>query len=410
MSGIFGFVSVSLIFGISLAHASEVQSDTSRPNGQTGVDVTVRARPQSTAPAVKDLEIGTPLRTVPAKAPGWVHIVRPTTGWIPADTFSPEFPGEAPLRALGPSDPQEKPRRRHRRIVTGARGANSSDPSSETSDPSATAQGSVSQERSDSDLMLEALTAERGDTPNAGRIARVVAQTAMETKKNQEKEKSALPSLWKDPFVDDSVPPAVVKLRGRTRGTSAPAENDTTTVASLDRQPLDSRARREIARARAEAAAARTDAEVARAEAARVKEELARRAASGGGFAGKEGALAARAGCADSVAVPRRALVGRGAGWRDATLTEGGHTGGGARKPKEHFQALNATAPRAPRNAGASKPIAVAEAPSAEPPPFAPPTPPAPAPVASAQPTSASNDSWSRGILVVPITPLKRSH
>ncbi len=420
MSGIFGFVSVSLIVGISLAHASEVRSDVTRPNGQTGVDVTVRSRPQLTAPPVKDLEMGTPVRTAPAKAPGWIRIVKPTGGWIPADTFAPEFPGDAPLRDIGPGETQDRPHRRHRRSLTAGRATNASESASDASDPLAAAQASRSSERSDSDLMLEALTAERGDTPNAGRIARVVAQTAMETKKNQEKEKAVLPSLWKDPFVDDSVPPAVVRLRGGKRAPSdlSPA-NEVLSVASsassaqsasLERSPLDLRgARREIARARAEAAAARTDAEVARAEAARVKAELAHQGATDG-TTRKEGALALRAGCVDSVAAPRRALIGRAAAWRDAALTEGGHAGG-ARKPKERLQALNTT-PKTPRSASrnASVSAPVAEPPAAEPPPAAAPPPIAPTSVASAQPSSAGSDSWARGILVVPITPLKRSH
>ena len=421
MSGIFGFVSVSLIFGISLAHASEVRSDATRPNGQTGVDVTVRSRPQLTAPPVKDLEMGTPVRTAPAKAPGWIRIVKPTGGWIPADTFAPEFPGDAPLRDIGPGETQDRPHRRHRRSLTAGRVTNASESAAATSDPLAAPQAPQSSERSDSDLMLEALTAERGDTPNAGRIARVVAQTAIETKKNQEKEKAVLPSLWKDPFVDDSVPPAVVRLRGGKRAPSnVLTTNEVLSVASSaqsaqsEKGPLDLRgARREIARARAEAAAARTDAEVARAEAARVKAELAHQGATDG-TARKEGALALRAGCVDSVAAPRRALIGRAAAWRDAALTEGGHAGG-ARKPKERLQALNTT-PNTPRNAPrngsliASANAPVAEPPAAEPPPAAAPPPIAPTSVASAQPSSAGSDSWARGILVVPITPLKRSH
>jgi hypothetical protein len=428
MSGNFGLVTVLFFCGISLGHAAEL----ARSNGHITVDVTVRARPETNAPGITDLPVGTPVRIAPAKVEGWIRIVKPWTGWIPGETFS-AVSSEAAARdsSKGQTDQDQESesqraerRRRHRAAATPL-AARSSGMSAQNADPfpEPAPARPAREERSESDLMLAALTATRGETPNAARIARVVTEATIETKRNQEQEKAAVTqSVWKDPFAEDSDPPAVVrprKWRGARKLALATAIEP---VASGDPEANELRAaRRELARARAEAANARMDADQARAAAARAQAELA-----------KSGNGTGRDGCAPAVATPRRrSLIGRAGGWREAALDEaGGRSPERVRKPTG-FQApetgrtfVNRVANRTKAAAFTSNrpPIPGAErrsgGTSAVPPPSDAPVPassvPPPGSAAAVPPAQAAaspaNGSWTRGILVVPITPLKRSN
>jgi hypothetical protein len=139
-------------------------------------------------------------------------------------------------------------------------------------------------ERSEADLMMDALTAERGEPPSAGRIKRLVAAASAEARRR----KVSAPRLvtyWRDPFADD--PNRPIPLRPQV-------------VMAMQLAA----ARREAAHARAEAAAARVDAAAARAEVVRTRNELA--AARGGTRRGGE---TDRSGCAQ----PTRVNVAFGA-------------------------------------------------------------------------------------------------
>lgn len=276
--------------------------------------------------------------------------------------------------------------------------------------------------------MFEALTAARGESPNAARIARVVEQTSLETKRNQEKA-SVLPYVWKDPFAEDSAPPVVVQPRrskgGRSFASVAPAA-EWATPSDSPSSELEA-ARRATVQARAEAASARAEAVAARAVAARAKKELSR-----------QEAVAARAGCADALAPNHRPPpLPRKEGWAEGSLHDASGAPDRARRSSPRAETLIATArPSAKTRVGGpsddrtlrtlrTSGTSVDQGPGTRPKgseidavaglaPSQAPTrasggavtgPPTPT-VASPQ---AKNGTWTRGILVVPITPINGS-
>ncbi|MES1172385.1 MAG: hypothetical protein ABUL77_04035, partial [Bacteroidota bacterium] len=127
---------------------------------------------------------------------------------------------------------------------------------------------------SESDLMLEALKATRGESPNSARIERVAAEVRSETKRKRSAETKAL-LVWKDPFAED--PDRSIPVQPRAVREAAATEAD-------DGAARDGRARRDLvralARARAETAVAQASAAAARAEAAKAKATAARVEAS----------------------------------------------------------------------------------------------------------------------------------
>ncbi|MEO8212788.1 MAG: hypothetical protein ABI560_06335, partial [Myxococcales bacterium] len=95
------FVSVALFCAMLLARVVHAQVDNLQPSppiarprhsqaprGEIAVDVTVRTLPQLVALGIKDLPAGTSVRTVPSRALGWIRIVEPVRGWIPAETYA----------------------------------------------------------------------------------------------------------------------------------------------------------------------------------------------------------------------------------------------------------------------------------------------------------------------------------
>ena len=142
---------------------------------------------------------------------------------------------------------------------------------------------------SETDLMMQALTAERGESPNAAKIERISAQVRAESKLKR----VIVTSVWKDPFAEDPDRPIVVRML-------APRVEKTQ---KKDRGGELTAMRRQLARARAETAVAQADAAAAQAEAARAKANIARAeavAARVQAKAARQEAVAARAECVES--------------------------------------------------------------------------------------------------------------
>jgi hypothetical protein len=250
-------------------------------------------------------------------------------------------------------------------------------------------------ERTEADLMFDAINASRGETPNAGRIADVVAEASAEARRkadeSRKKARATVARYWKDPWSDD--PHRAIPVRPRVSNATT-----TTTMSAL------TSARREAARARAETASARADAAVARADAARAKAEVARAEASAAhadALAAKQEAEVARLGCADPTAAspPRSAGITRATPARDEMALARGaepprvRVRAPARRARAALKiASSRDAHRAP---GPAQPEPVAQAPQPPPPPAE--EPPAPKPA----PSWRSTDT--RGIVVVPL-------
>lgn len=137
----------------------------------------------------------------------------------------------------------------------------------------------------ETELMLKALTAERGESPNARRIDRATAQARAEAQRKRAS-MATIATVWKDPFAEDPDREVPVRMSAphRQRG------NEVTAV------------RRELARARAETAAAQATAAAAQAEAAQAKANSARAEAMAArvqAMAARHEAAAARAECTE---------------------------------------------------------------------------------------------------------------
>lgn len=424
MRVIFGFVSLILIHALALGQAAALGSDGDPSNGHITTDVTVRTRPQDKSPPIIDLEAGTAVQILAGKSGGWVRIVKPS-GWIPSRAISLDSGQRGAGRDR--NDSQERPRRRRGRDDLGGSGPSGSSSPTDVTDlgkAKANSPKSPQGERSESELMFEALTAARGESPNAARIARVVEQTSLETKRNQEKA-SILPYVWKDPFAEDSAPPVVVQPRrsrgGRSFVSVAPAA-EWATPADSPSSELEA-ARRATVQARAEAASARAEAVAARAVAARAKKELSR-----------QEAVAARAGCADALAPNHRPPpLPRKEGWAEGSVHDASGAPDRARRSAQRTETLIATArPSAKTRVGTSDDrtlrtlrTSVDQGPGTRPKgseidavtglaPSQATTRTSGAavtgpPIPSGASPQAKNGTWTRGILVVPITPINGS-
>lgn len=133
---------------------------------------------------------------------------------------------------------------------------------------------------SDSELMLRALTAEHGESPNAKRIERVSAQVRADSLRKRST--TVTTTVWKDPFAEDPEREVIVRM-------PAPRKQRGGEVAAT---------RRELARARAETASAQAEAAAAQAEVALAKANSARAeaiAARAQAIAARHEAAAARA-------------------------------------------------------------------------------------------------------------------
>ncbi|MEP6654342.1 MAG: hypothetical protein ABJA82_13350 [Myxococcales bacterium] len=439
MKADFCFVSVALISGMLLAGNAHAQVDNSQPSqvvarpkssqaprGEIAVDVTVRTHPRLAAPGIKDLPAGTLVRSGPSKALGWTRIVEPVSGWIPSETYAVRGEDAENATSVGSAAPAEPeaaalsrrehrspaPRLRRSRGAPGDRSGAGDDAAPGLRPPasglvaSTPAEGRApGSERSESELMLEALTASRGESPNAARIARVVAETTKEVRRKRINE--PLATFWKDPFVDDSEPPAlVIWRRGRRGGTRAMAG------AAEDRPgTLPVEASREAARARAETAVSRAETAATRAEAARAKAELARREAA----AAQADALAAKREAAEALSAlndrpeRRHRSLERGVAWRELSLHDGNRAERVRKPPRREGPSV--IVKRASRSAGGVATTTGDEMPADDlMAPHAPtvfvPAPPPEAPVPSVPPPDVPPQSSSagyHGILVVPL-------
>lgn len=154
---------------------------------------------------------------------------------------------------------------------------------------------------SDSELMLKALTAERGESPNARRIERAAAQARVDSMRRRA---ATVVTVWKDPFAENPEQPIEVRM-------PASKKQRRDEVASM---------RRDLARARAETAAAQATAAAAQAEAARAKANTARaeaEAARAQAVAARQEAAAARAECVATDRVPKKVVRPRETESRD---------------------------------------------------------------------------------------------
>jgi hypothetical protein len=417
------------------------RKDAQEPNGKIAVDVTVRSHPGLTAQGLTNLPAGTPVRSVPAKALGWTRIVEPTRGWIPSETYAVRGEDEAQAMAVSPGEPADNgtgasSRREHRPDARGHRryraaaadGTGSRDGAAPDGQPQASAlarpastDGRPGTERSESDLMLEALTATRGESPNAARIARVVAETAKEVRRKRIEE--PVVTFWKDPFVDDSEPPAMVRLHHGRRGGGAGARSvagiaeDRSEAQAVQAESM--KARREAARARAETAAARAEEAAIRAEAARVKAEQARREAAvarADALAAKREADQARADY-DERPDRRRSSAGRGVAWRALSVPDENRAAPIAKRPRRERTSVvgqrlsRSTAGVAAETSGAETaadntmvpPTPAVSAAASPPPPPEEPAPVAPAPPVAPAVAPQPSSAGYHGILVVPL-------
>jgi hypothetical protein len=221
------------------------------------------------------------------------------------------------------------------------------------------------QERTDADLMYEAMRQWHGEPRGSAAVDRALAQSKKDIRLDRRQiEEKVRKMFWKDPFSDEVVP-----------------------VAKSDRDLLRAHAAREsrvhddaredeVARLRAEVAATR-------AENARLRSELAR-ADQGQGGASSE--TVAQAECT----IPSR------------RLHAGNSSGGHSHRDGGQLEALNA--PVHHRRSGSSKTRSQTEAPSVQPVVAA-----APAETVTGPPAGWQS-SDPRGIIVVPITASVHAH
>jgi len=217
------------------------------------------------------------------------------------------------------------------------------------------------EERTDADLMYEAMRQWHGEPRGSAAVDRALAQSKKDIRLDRKQlEEKVRKMFWKDPFSNEVVP-----------------------VAKTDRDLLRAHAAREsrvrddaredeVARLRAEVAAAR-------AENARLRSELAR----------------ADQGSSESVAQAECAAPSR-------RLHAGNSSGGHSRRDSGQLEALNA--PVHHRRSGSSKARSQPETPAAEPVVAA-----APAETVTGPPAGWQS-SDPRGIIVVPITASIRAH
>ena len=219
------------------------------------------------------------------------------------------------------------------------------------------------QERTDADLMYEAMRQWHGEPRGSAAVDRALAQSKKDIRLDRKQiEEKVRKMFWKDPFSDEVVP-------------VAKSDRDLLRAHAVRESRVRDDAREdEVARLRAEVSAAR-------AENARLREQLAR--ADEGG-SGSETAVAQT-----ECTVPSR------------RLHAGNSSGGHSRRDGGQLEALNA--PVHHRRSGSSKLRAQPEAPAE--------------PVVAAAPAEAVTGppaGWQssdpRGIIVVPITASVRAH
>jgi len=219
------------------------------------------------------------------------------------------------------------------------------------------------EERTDADLMYEAMRQWHGEPRGSAAVDRALAQSKKDIRLDRKQlEEKVRKMFWKDPFSNEVVP-------------VAKSDRDLLRAhAAKESRVRDDAREDEVARLRAEVAAAR-------AENARLKSELAR--ADQGG---SSESVVAQTECA----TPSR------------RLHAGNSSGGHSRRDGGQLEALNAPAHH--RRSGSSKTRLQPETPSPEPVVAA-----APAETVTGPPAGWQS-SDPRGIIVVPITASIRAH
>ena len=220
------------------------------------------------------------------------------------------------------------------------------------------------EERTDADLMYEAMRQWHGEPRGSAAVDRALAQSKKDIRLDRKQlEEKVRRMFWKDPFSDEVVP-------------VAKSDRDLLRAHAARQSSVRDEAREdEVSRLRAEVAAAR-------AENARLKSELAR-ADQGGG---SSESVVAQAECT----VPSRRLHARSS------------SGGRSHRDAGELEALNA--PVHHRRSGSSKTRSQPETPSAAPVVAA-----APAETVTGPPAGWQS-SDPRGIIVVPITASIHAH
>ncbi|MFL5306507.1 MAG: hypothetical protein ACJ8F1_14920 [Polyangia bacterium] len=215
-------------------------------------------------------------------------------------------------------------------------------------------------QKTDADLMYEAMRQWRGEPRGSAAVARVLAETQRVHQERKVAEAKLRSLFFKDPFADD--PNLLIPVRKVDRQLLAAYE----ARHDIDRSTAGPE---EVARLRGQLAQARADAAAARAEASRLRGELAR------GGEGADGACAAPS----SAGGNRRVHGSRPLATNDRVSDDWADEPAPARRHRR------------------AKPRAVAEAAAPTPPPPAPPE------TVVAAPPAGWRSSDPRGIIVVPI-------
>jgi hypothetical protein len=126
------------------------------------------------------------------------------------------------------------------------------------------------EERTEADLMYEAMLRWNGEPPGSAAIDRALAQSKRDAARAKRATVDKVRRMfWRDPFADD--PQRLIPVRQEDRDLLAAYNRKTQRSGARERREARE-PRDEVSRLRAELAAAREDAEAARAESARLRE------------------------------------------------------------------------------------------------------------------------------------------
>ena len=127
------------------------------------------------------------------------------------------------------------------------------------------------EEKTDADLMYEAMLRWNGPTPGSAAVDRLIDSSKKEAAKSKRATQDKVRRMfWKDPFADD--PGRLVLVRQEDRDLLDTYQRKTKRSEAREESRPSLNLNSEVARLRRELAQARADAEEARAEAERVKE------------------------------------------------------------------------------------------------------------------------------------------
>ena len=239
-----------VLLGVAVLVA--VSSSTARAGirrpGEVAADVTVRQWPENDAPPAGDLAAGTQV-VAHERRHGWVRITGAARGWIPVEAFA---------RARSEDDQRQR--------LLGELAAASAD--------------LPPQERTDADLMYDAVRQWHGEPPGSATIDKVLAQSKRASDSNRHVTREKIRSLfWKDPFSDEPQKLVLVRREDRELLAAHAAKRGHTRGVGDDSET--SRLRAELASMRAELSTARAEANRARAALARLEGDRGSQGSSG---------------------------------------------------------------------------------------------------------------------------------